>query len=291
MTIRKAYYYLCSNLTEIYNKKEAANIAELTIEKITGLSKVDRIVYGEKKLNDKQTSLLENYNEQLLKHKPVQYVLNEAWFAGVRFYVDEHVLIPRPETQELVNWIITDCVDNSKINNSVLDIGTGSGCIAIALKKKLSALNITALDISNEALKIASQNAEANDAIINFITADITQPVETKNLDSFDVIVSNPPYITKKEALSMDKNVLLFEPHLALFVTDENPFLFYESISNFALHHLTNNSFLYFEINESYANEVAQILYQKGFQSIETSKDLQGKDRMIKAALSLQKTP
>lgn len=288
MIIRKAYQHLKIILSEIYNEKEAANIADLVLEKISGLSRIDRIMmHKEFALNQDQLKLLHYFSDQLLKHKPVQYALHEAWFAGMKLYVDENVLIPRPETEELVNWIFEDAqFINGDSTLNILDIGTGSGCIAIALKRKLVNSEISALDISQKALQVALLNAEANNTSIKFFEADINQTTKIKNLPLFDIIVSNPPYITENEIIEMSKNVVLYEPHAALFVPNANPLLFYNSISTFAQHHLKKNGCLYFEINESYGNEIATLLYNKKFQSVEIKKDLQGKNRMLKTVLS-----
>ncbi|HYJ62709.1 MAG TPA: peptide chain release factor N(5)-glutamine methyltransferase, partial [Parafilimonas sp.] len=225
-----------------------------------------------------------NYLQELINHKPVQYVLNEAWFAGMKFFVDEHVLIPRPETEELVEWIVQNAFTNSRF--SILDIGTGSGCIAIALKNKIKNADVFALDISETALKIAALNAQKNNTDINFSKADILQNQIKINMPLFDVIVSNPPYITKKESAEMHTNVIAYEPHVALFVPDENPLLFYNAISDFALSHLKEKGNLYFEIHENFANDIVNLMQQKGFQSIEIKKDLQQKNRMVKAVLN-----
>ncbi len=286
MTIKQAYDYAVNNLSHIYNQKEAANIADLVIEKITALSKIDRVLLKQNLLTEHQEKQLFNFIDQLQQHKPIQYILNEVWFAGINLNVNEYVLIPRPETEELVEWLINDFqLTTQQSPVTILDIGTGSGCIAIALKKKLEKTKVTALDISEPALQTASANAILNNVNIEFIKADITQPTETHHLPDFDIIVSNPPYVTKKEAEIMNQNVFIYEPHLALFVPDEDPLLFYKSISNFALIHLKKGGLLYVEINESFANEVAGLLHQKKFISIEIRKDLQGKNRMIKAVL------
>jgi release factor glutamine methyltransferase len=287
VTINEAYNYLKNHLVKIYDAKEAANIAELVIEKISGLKKTARILNKQQALNNAQQNILQKYLQELIRHKPVQYVLNEAWFAGMKFFVDETVLIPRPETEELVEWIVQD---NSPLTIhhfpfTILDIGTGSGCIAIVLKKKINNADVFAVDISEPALKIAALNAQENNVYINFSKADILQNQTNINLPLFDVIVSNPPYITKKESAEMHANVVAYEPHLALFVPDENPLLFYDAISSFALSHLKENGSLFFEIHENSGDEILTLLQQKGFQSIEIKKDLQQKNRMVKAVL------
>ncbi len=297
MTINEAYQYAKNELKKIYDTQEATNIASLAIEKISGLKRTSRILNKNQVLTIEQANDLHTYLEQLSNHKPVQYVLNEAWFAAMKFYVDENVLIPRPETEELVDWIVQDAkvsIQNSNINLSlntilssqnILDIGTGSGCIAIALKKKMNA-EISAIDVSEAALKIASFNAQQNNTAISFFKADILQNEINIRPSLFDVIVSNPPYITNKESAEMNKNVIAHEPHIALFVPDEDPLLFYDAISSFALSHLKQNGKLFFEIHEQFGNEVVTHLKQKGFISVELKKDLQQKNRMVKAVLS-----
>lgn len=295
MTIYSAYQHLKNNLVNIYDAKEAANIAELVIEKISGLKRTERILNRQQILNDEQINILQKYLQELINHKPVQYVLNEAWFAGMKFFVDENVLIPRPETEELVEWIVHDASLSFTNSNSrpvpllhgftILDIGTGSGCIAIALKKKIKNADVFALDINEDVLKIAALNAQQNNADVNFFKTDILEHQTNINMPLFDIIVSNPPYITKKESAEMNENVLAHEPHLALFVPDENPLLFYDAISDFSLSHLKENGRLYFEIHENFGNEVASLLQKKGYQSVEIKTDLQQKNRMVKAVL------
>ncbi len=286
MTIHSAYQHLKNNLANIYDAKEVENIAALVIESISGLKGTERILNRHQTLNDGRVNILQKHLQQLMNHKPVQYVLNEAWFAGMKFFVDENVLIPRPETEELVDWIIQDL--RFTIHDSlftILDIGTGSGCIAIALKKKIKNAEVFALDVSEAALKVAALNAQQNNAEIIFFKADILKDQTNINMDLFDVIVSNPPYITKGESAEMHANVLAYEPHLALFVPDENPLLFYNAISNFSRAHLKENGNLYFEVHENFANEIVHLLQQNGFQPVEIKKDLQQKNRMVKAVL------
>lgn len=285
MTIQQAYQQLSSQLSAIYDAREAANIADLVIEHISSEKKIDRLLNRNKALDTDQQQLLANYTEKLLQHQPVQYVLHAAWFAGLKLYVDENVLIPRPETEELVEWIVSDLtIHNSQF--TILDIGTGSGCIAIALKKKLPSSQLSALDISEAALKIAQRNAIDNNSQINFFYADILHEEYIENLPRFDMIVSNPPYVKRNEAEEMRTNVFLYEPHVALFVPEEDALLFYRHIARFAIHHLKENGCLYAELNELLADEVADLFRGSGFRSVEIKKDMQGKDRMIKATRS-----
>lgn len=222
---------------------------------------------------------------KLLKsQKPIQYILGETEFYGLPFKVNEHTLIPRPETEELVEWILKHQSIEDKIN--ILDIGTGSGCIAISLAKHLPQAKVYALDISKEALKIAKQNANLNEVIVTFLEADILKPKVNWNLEfkslEFDIIVSNPPYIREQEKELMKPNVLENEPHLALFVNNENPLIFYQTITQFAIKNLRKNGMLLFEINEYLGNDMIQLLNQNNFKNIELKQDIFKKDRMIK---------
>jgi len=282
MTISEAGKNLLAALSSIYSQREAANIVALVMEKITGYSKSERLVHKQLLLNVFQQGQFDDFKAQLLQHKPVQYVLHEAWFCGLQFYVDESVLIPRPETEELVETILQD--NTSTQNLSILDIGTGSGCIAISLKKKLPDAILYALDISKQALNVAKENASKNLADIVFFHSDILRFKET-NLPVFDIIVSNPPYITQAEGMAMHPNVLLHEPHTALFVPDEDALLFYKAIADFGLQHLKPGGKLYFEINELLGVEVAALLKLKGFSHIQVKKDLQQKNRIVSASL------
>jgi len=289
MHIQDAYTQLMYQLFELYSDREAANIADLVIEHITGFKRIDRITNKQFPLNDQQQELFETYTKQLLQHTPVQYVLHEAWFAGVNLYVDENVLIPRPETEELVEWVVEESKKSKVKSKKVLDIGTGSGCIPIALKKKLPAADMYALDVSEAALAVAEKNAETHNTPITFYQADFLDKSTWKKFSKFDIIVSNPPYIKQSEEKEMRGNVLLHEPHLALFVPDEDALLFYRSIAEFGLIHLTEAGELFFEINEALGKEVAELLEEHGYANIELRKDMQGKDRMIKAGAPVRR--
>jgi release factor glutamine methyltransferase len=283
MGIQEAYTQLMYQLFELYDEREAANIADLTIEHITGFKRIDRITDKQFPLSEPQQQLLQTYTVQLLQNTPVQYVLHEAWFAGMNFYVDENVLIQRPETEELVEWVVEENQKSKVKSQKVLDIGTGSGCIPVALKKKLSALDVHALDVSEGALAVAQKNAATQNTNITFYYSDILNKSKWNELPIFDFIVSNPPYIKRSEEKEMRNNVLSHEPHLALFVPDEDALLFYRTIAEFGLTHLNKEGKLFFEINEALGNEVKQLLENYGYSNVEIRKDLQGKDRMIKA--------
>jgi len=194
MTIQEATYFLLNKLRTIYADGEANEITDRVMEKLTGSMKTERMMYKNEVITAVEESQLNGYTERLLKHEPVQYVLNECWFYGLKFYVDKNVLIPRPETEELVDWVIRNIKFPFK-DLKILDIGTGSGCIAISLKRKLRKAEVWACDISNEALAVAKSNAENLQADLNFIQLDFLNEQERKKLSSFDIIVSNPPYI------------------------------------------------------------------------------------------------
>lgn len=269
MTIQEANKRLLFQLYHLYDKSEAANIADLVMEHVTGWRRIDRIVNNTVKISPEMERLLNKYTEELNMHWPVQYVLHEAWFCGMKFYVDENVLIPRPETEELAEWIITE---NKARDIKILDIGTGSGCIAIALKKNLPQAKVYACDISAEALNIARKNAANNEVNIDFLHIDILNEEERKGLPAVDIIVSNPPYIPLSEKNSMNKNVVEHEPHLALFVEDKDPLIFYKTIISIPA------EVVYMEVHEDLAPQVAAL-----FKTALIKKDMQGKERMVKA--------
>ncbi len=284
MTIGEAYKQLSLLLHAVYNPRESGTIAGWVIEHMTGFTGSERVLHKGDSFTAEQKSHFQQITSQLLSHKPVQYVLKEAYFAKMKLYVDETVLIPRPETEELVEWIIEDVLCTMPdVRCSMLDVGTGSGCIGIALKKNLPDADVCVVDISEDALKVARQNAVQHKTDLHFSVINILDEEARKALPLFDYIISNPPYIKENEASEMGENVLKFEPHLALFVPDNNPLLFYDAISTFGLQHLKENGKLFFEINEAYGGEVKELLAAKGYTGIELKKDLQGKDRMIKA--------
>lgn len=216
----------------------------------------------------------------LQTHKPIQYILEEAWFYGMKFFVNEHGLIPRPETEELVELVLNEIKRELGCPLNVLDIGTGSGCIPVSIKKNAQAVEIYAIDISKEALDVAKKNAETLDTTINLAEVDI---LTTDNIDNikFDYIISNPPYITLNESGDMNENVVDFEPHLALFVADNDPLVFYKSITEFASKNLNEEGKLFFEINQKYGRLVKQLMESKGFESVEIYKDINGNERIV----------
>lgn len=281
MTLQQASQQLVQQLTAIYESREAANIAGWVLEHLTGWKKSERVMHKETELLPEKNLLLERYTQELLAHKPVQYVLHEAWFCGMKLYVDENVLIPRPETEELVEWIIQS--RHPKLMNKLLDVGTGSGCIPIAVRKKMSGAWTYACDISQQALMVAERNAKAQEVTIATVCLDFLDKKAREGLPRFEILVSNPPYIPLKDKDTMNANVVQYEPHLALFVQDNDPFVFYRAIAEFAQTHLSPGGAIFVEIHEELAGGVQEIFNANGFSHMELKKDMQGKDRMIKA--------
>ena len=282
MTIHEASQQLRFQLFGLYDDREAGNITDLVMEHITGWKRIDRVVNKKAILSIPQQARLEAFTRKLLQHTPLQYVLHEAWFYRMKLYVDEHVLIPRPETEELADWIIKDNIKKSTTTLRILDIGTGSGCIPLAIKKNLISAEVHACDISVDALAVATKNAQSEKLALHFHQLDILLPAERDALPVFDIIVSNPPYIPQSDKTGMATNVLAHEPHLALFVDNNNPLIFYEAIAGFAQGHLAPGGAIYLEIHEALGAAVQQLFSEKKFASIELKKDMQGKDRMVK---------
>jgi release factor glutamine methyltransferase len=281
MTIHEAQQQLLFQLYHVYDNREAANIADWVMEHITGWKKIDRIINKQVPLLPHRIEQLEQFTTELLAHKPVQYVLHEAWFCGMPFYVDEHVLIPRPETEELVDWIVQD-IRLLTSDFKLLDIGTGSGCIPIALKKKLPGAQVYSCDVSEGALAVARKNATAQQADIHLLQADFLNRDSWQQLPSVNIIVSNPPYIPQSDEHTMQPNVLKYEPHVALFVPNDDALLFYKAIAEFAQQKLQSGGSIYAEIHEDLGEQTKALFLSKGFSSVEIKKDMQGKDRMVK---------
>jgi release factor glutamine methyltransferase len=217
---------------------------------------------------------------RLKKQEPIQYILGETEFFGLSFHVTPDVLIPRPETEELVEWILSTTILPDPV---ILDVGTGSGCIAISLKKHLPGATVTACDISEKALHLARENAARNQTAIDFIQLDLLKPVASRLFSPLDLIVSNPPYVTEKGKNRMQENVVNFEPHSALFVPDNDPLKFYRALIAFGKQHLKDGGWQFWEINESYGDECIALLREHNFINIELRKDINGKDRMVAA--------
>jgi release factor glutamine methyltransferase len=283
MTVTEAQQQTLLQLKMLYNEREAANITEWVMEHVTGKKRIDRLIYKQAALETTQVQKLENFLQQLASHKPIQYVLQEAWFYGMRFFVNENVLIPRPETEELVYWVGEESKKLTIKSQKLLEIGTGSGCISIVLKKELPGLLITSIDVSSGALEVAKKNAVTQEAEINFLVIDFLDEENWKRLPVFDIIVSNPPYIKQSEQSAMSSHVTGFEPSIALFVPDEDALLFYRNIASFAKTHLAQQGLVFLEINEALGKEVVE-LYEKEGYAVELKKDMQGKDRMLKVS-------
>ncbi|MBL7738090.1 MAG: peptide chain release factor N(5)-glutamine methyltransferase [Chitinophagaceae bacterium] len=281
MTILQASIRVTNELKSIYEEGEASAISDWIIEYLTGIKRTDRSFHREKSLSHEQEARLEEITQRLMTHEPIQYVLNEAWFCGLKFYVDKNVLIPRPETEELVEWVIANCkfpVDKL----SILDIGSGSGCIPIALKRKLRKAEVQSCDVSPAALDVAKENAAALGVDVHFFLLDFLNAGQRNTLPSFDIIISNPPYVPEKDKAQMQHNVLNFEPHTALFVPDNDALIFYKAIAEFGKTHLRENGTIYMEIHEGAGETVSGLFISNGYR-VELKKDMQGKERMIRA--------
>lgn len=280
------------SLSDMYSEDEIQIFTFLILETITKLTKAQLLLNSDLVLSEEQKNAAGQFILRLKQNEPIQYILGETEFYGLKFKVNPSVLIPRPETEELIEWILLDSGKKTPLSfgrggggevRHFLDIGTGSGCIAIALKKKFLNFDVSAMDISSEALKVAKQNAELNDVEINFIQADV---LKIKELDKkYDVIVSNPPYVLQRDKNNMQSNVLDFEPHIALFVDDDNPLIFYRKIAELAKNHLNENGSLYFEIHAEQGENCKKLLELIGFENIMLRKDLSGNDRMICAKI------
>jgi len=267
-------------LSPIYSPEEVESLSRLILEHATGLSRLQLHLSQSDPLPEPKIMQINQILNRLLTHEPIQYILGETEFYGLKFNVAPGVLIPRAETEELADWIIREEQERCL---SLLDIGTGSGCIPISIDKNSRMERIEGWDISAEALEIARSNAVRNNSNVQFSLQDIFNPTGIAELSKWDVIVSNPPYVLMEEASLMEQNVVDFEPHLALFVPDNDPLLFYRAIAQFAASHLQLHGSLYFEINEKMGEVTEKLLREYGFNDILTRKDLQGKTRMIRA--------
>lgn len=284
MTIHEAQQQLLFQLYELYDNSEAAQIADMVLENITGWSRIDRVMNKTLPLLPQNVAKFDQFTRELMEHRPVQYVLNESWFAGMKLFVDERVLIPRPETEELVDWIVKELKGDNEEGEGylILDIGTGSGCIPLALKKNLPAASVSAIDISEGALEVARKNAGIQNLYIDFRLIDILSLTQTKPLPRYDLIVSNPPYIPLRDRETMRKNVLDYEPWQALFVKDDDPFVFYRAIAQFASSHLKPGGKIFVEIHEDLVEGVLGVFKTEGFVHSQLKADMQGKNRMLK---------
>jgi len=278
-SIQSTINYIKNELNPIYSSRESESISYLLLEHVLNCSRMHLQLNKSDSVNDDKFELIAQFVEELKTNKPLQYILGEADFYDLKFKVNEHTLIPRPETEELVHTIINE---NKSTNLNVLDIGTGSGCIPICLAKNLNQAKLSTADISAKAIETAKKNAKLNDVEISFYNRDILKWMDFE-WEEYDIIVSNPPYVTEAEKEKMEDNVLKYEPHTALFVSDHDPLIFYRTISELAISHLKKGGKLYFEINESLGEEMKELLEVKGFTNILLHQDINGRNRMMSA--------
>ena len=292
MTIKQYRAHFNKSIKHLYPTSEIDSFFFLILEEYIGFKRIDIVLKSDFYIDQKSLNLMQIATKQLEQEIPIQYIIGKTEFFGLPFNINKEVLIPRPETEELVEQVIKEVsliktyktASNEATNEkqiTILDIGTGSGCIAISLKKQLPGSKISAIDVSDKALRVAKKNAALNKVNINFIHLDI---LKTNNLDKlYDVIVSNPPYVRELEKKEMKNNVLNNEPHLALFVDNKNPLLFYNKIAELAKKFLTKNGQLHLEINQYLGKETIKLLAEKGFKNIQLKKDIFGNDRIISA--------
>ena len=292
MTIKQYREHFNESLKHLYPTSEIDSFFFLILEEYMDLKRIDVVLKSDFYLDKKSLNLMQIATKQLEHEIPIQYIIGKTEFFGLPFNVNKEVLIPRPETEELVEQVLNEisliktCKTSTDLASKekqfkILDIGTGSGCIAISLKKQLPSSEISAMDVSDKALRVANKNALLNQVDINFIHQDI---LKTTNLDKlYNVIVSNPPYVRELEKKEIKNNVLNNEPHLALFVDNKNPLLFYNKIAELAKKFLTKNGQLHFEINQYLGKETIKLLAEKGFKNIQLKKDIFGNDRIVTA--------
>ncbi|WP_163326125.1 peptide chain release factor N(5)-glutamine methyltransferase [Draconibacterium mangrovi] len=276
--MQKTIQYIRAELAPFYPETEISGFIQMIMNSVLGLSYTQMILEKDRVLESSETDQIKAIVERLKTHEPIQYILGVAEFYGLELNVQPGVLIPRTETEELVDWI---CKTKIPASAKILDIGTGSGCISLALKNELPAAAVMTVDVSEKALSIATENAKKNGLDVSFEHTDILKWHE-RSWPQFDVIVSNPPYVMECEKKQMEANVLEYEPGLALFVSDTDPLIFYRTIAQFALKQLNENGYLFFEINENLGDEMVALVKQLGFKSIELRRDLNGKNRMLR---------
>ncbi|MEP4535186.1 MAG: peptide chain release factor N(5)-glutamine methyltransferase [Cyclobacteriaceae bacterium] len=272
------YKETVQELTSIYDQREAEIMCNLLFEDLLGISKTDRLIRPDSMLEADRVGKINSAVKRLLLHEPIQHIIGHTHFYGRKFKVNKHTLVPRPETEELVDLIIKE---NQKPDLQILDIGTGTGCIPISLALEMKRPEVHALDISAGALALAKENAQLNQAYVSFSEMDIL--TEELKENELDIIVSNPPYIPDLEKSQMDKNVLDYDPEIALFVPDQDPLLFYRVIGEKALKALKAGGKLYFEIHEKYGKATMELLESQGYREVSVFQDLQGKDRIVYA--------
>ncbi|WP_111306778.1 peptide chain release factor N(5)-glutamine methyltransferase [Confluentibacter sediminis] len=286
MKLKAIQYIYHQELDAIYDPNEVDSFFFILAESFYNITRIKLAMNPELAIDDMEKIL--NGLERLKNEEPIQYIIGDTEFFGLPFKVNQNVLIPRPETEELVDWVLNHQPPTTNHQLTILDIGTGSGCIAISLAKHMQKAKVYALDVSSEALNVAKLNAKLNEAEVGFMEVDILKIEERKGVTDFkfDIIVSNPPYVREKEKEQMKANVLNNEPHLALFVEDEDPLQFYKAITKFAVNNLTDNGLLFFEINEYLGGDMVQLLKDHNFMNIELKQDIFKKDRMIKGQIA-----
>lgn len=282
MTFRQLKQSFISELNTVYQDNELDSIFFILAEFVFKLTKSQIHLVFDEEFTDENINKFNNCIAELKQSKPVQYIIGETSFYDLGFIVDENVLIPRQETEELVHLIIKDNL-KSKKELKILDIGTGSGCIAISISANIPNAQVLACDISEKALAVAKSNALRNNCNVTFFSLDISDSHSYNNLMQFDIIVSNPPYVISEQKSAMNKNVLAYEPHIALFAPDDSPLFFYEKILQFAEKNLATKGYVYFEINEIYQSDIRELFLKFNYKNIEVLKDLNDKFRMAKA--------
>ncbi|MEO0066859.1 MAG: peptide chain release factor N(5)-glutamine methyltransferase [Bacteroidota bacterium] len=281
MTIQEVKLHIILSIQSVYDEREAGNIAVLLIEHFTGLSRMNQFLEKDKVWPEEMAQSLETAVNRLQKGEPIQYIMGKTWFYGLELKVNQHSLIPRPETEELVELVIQYLSTLSIAQPRILEVGTGSGCISLAIASRSPQAAITAIDISEKVLLVAEENAKQLGLNINFQQVDFLNKSTWASLGHFDIIISNPPYIKETEASSMHTNVLAYEPHTALFVQDNDPLIFYEAIEAFSKMYLNKPGAIFVEINERLGKETKAV-FEPGY-PVTLHKDMQGKDRMIAA--------
>ena len=288
MKLKEFKLLFSESLSETYPKKEIDSFFFILMEEKLKLQRIDTVLNPDFLIDTATVVVLKIILKRLQKEEPIQYILGKTEFYGLPFLVDKNTLIPRPETEELVEWILSEIQKiqggNQKTPLAILDIGTGTGCIPITLAKNTVNTVITAIDISASALRVAKKNAVLNSVPVNFIMQDILKTTQLPQ--KYNLIVSNPPYVRELEKVEISANVLENEPHLALFVANKNPLVFYDKIADLAKQQLNENGMLFFEINQYLGKETVKMLEEKGFQNIQLKKDLSGNDRMLLCRLA-----
>jgi release factor glutamine methyltransferase len=282
-TVKDVSALFRKELVGVYDTREIDSLCMIAIAEIAGTSSAKIKAFPELELSQEHLDAIGAILLRLKTGEPLQYILGHAEFYGSAFKLNPSVLIPRPETEELVEWVLSSVGNKHLTGGSILDIGTGSGCIAISLKKNLPGFSVSAIDISQDALRTATENAELNNTKVNFILGDILNPQFEIEHSKFEIIISNPPYVTMDDKKQMHSNVTDFEPHTALFVPENDPLVFYNAIADFASKNLEPGGLLFFEINESYGKQIVELLKYKQFKNIELRKDMSERDRMVKA--------